>query len=120
LREIRRYHRGFELLIPRLPFSRLVREITHEYYLGDLRFQSTAMAALQEAAEAMLVDELNSKSRRRKVLLNILINVIIKITVANLCAIHARRVTIQAKDMQLVRRLRNVMVGYEFPGGMRH
>src|SRR6476660_6973911 len=54
LREIRRYQKSTELLIRKLPFQRLVREIAQDYKT-DLRFQSSAIAALQEAAEAYLV-----------------------------------------------------------------
>ena len=81
LREIRRYQKSSELLIRRMPFQRLVREIaqTHDPYL---RFQSGAILALQESAEAYLVGLLED---------------------SNLCAIHAKRVTIMPKDMQLAR-----------------
>ena len=54
LREIRRYQKSSDLLLKRLPFQRLVREIAQQYQ-DDLRFQSTAILALQEAAEAYLV-----------------------------------------------------------------
>ena len=54
LREIRRYQKSTELLIRKLPFQRLVRELAQEFKT-DLRFQSTAILALQEAAEAYLV-----------------------------------------------------------------
>lgn len=54
LREIRRYQKSTELLIRKLPFQRLVREIAQEFKM-ELRFQSTAIAALQEASEAYLV-----------------------------------------------------------------
>jgi len=54
LREIRRYQKSTELLIRRLPFQRLVREIAQEFK-ADLRFQSSAVQAIQEAAEAYLV-----------------------------------------------------------------
>ena len=84
LREIRRYQRSSGLLIRRMPFQRLVREIaqTHNPYL---RFQSGAILALQESVEAYLVGLLED---------------------SNLCAIHAKRVTILPKDMQLARRIR--------------
>jgi histone H3 len=85
LREIRKYQKGTELLIRKLPFSRLVREVAQDYH-NDLRFQSTAILALQEAAEAYLVSLFED---------------------ANLCAIHAKRVTIMPKDIQLARRIRN-------------
>ena len=84
LREIRRYQKSTELLIRKLPFQRLVREIAQDYKT-DLRFQSSAIAALQEAAEAYLVGLFED---------------------SNLCAIHAKRVTIMPKDIQLARRIR--------------
>ncbi|KAK2949703.1 putative histone H3.2 [Blattamonas nauphoetae] len=84
LREIRKYQKSTELLIRKLPFQRLVREIAQEYK-ADLRFQSAAVAALQEASEAYLVGLFED---------------------TNLCAIHAKRVTIMPKDMQLARRIR--------------
>jgi len=84
LREIRRYQKSTELLIRKLPFQRLVREIAQEYKT-DLRFQSAAVAALQEASEAYLVALFED---------------------TNLCAIHAKRVTIMPKDIQLARRIR--------------
>uniref|UniRef100_A0AAQ4QS41 Histone H3 n=1 Tax=Gasterosteus aculeatus aculeatus TaxID=481459 RepID=A0AAQ4QS41_GASAC len=54
LREIRRYQKSTELLIRKLPFQRLVREIAQDFKT-DLRFQSAAIGALQEASEAYLV-----------------------------------------------------------------
>ena len=84
LREIRKFQKSSELLIRRLPFQRLVREIAQDFKT-DLRFQSTAIMALQEATEAYLVGLFED---------------------TNLCAIHAKRVTIQPKDMQLARRIR--------------
>ena len=84
LREIRRFQKSTELLIRKLPFQRLVREIASEYK-NDLRFQSSAVLALQEASEAYMVGLFED---------------------TNLCAIHARRVTIMPKDMQLARRIR--------------
>ena len=84
LREIRKYQKTTDLLIRKIPFQRLVREIAGDFKT-DLRFQASAIAALQEAAEAYLVGLFED---------------------TNLCAIHARRVTIQPKDMQLARRIR--------------
>ena len=84
LREIRKYQKSTELLIRKLPFQRLVRE-TAQDFKGDLRFQSTAILALQEATEAYLVNLFED---------------------TNLCCIHAKRVTISPKDMQLARRIR--------------
>ena len=84
LREIRRYQKSTELLIRKLPFQRLVREIAQDFKT-DLRFQGSAVLALQEASEAYLVGLFED---------------------TNLCAIHAKRVTILPKDIQLSRRIR--------------
>eukprot|EP00428_Durinskia_dybowskii_P015068 CAMPEP_0170223860 /NCGR_PEP_ID=MMETSP0116_2-20130129/11630_1 /TAXON_ID=400756 /ORGANISM="Durinskia baltica, Strain CSIRO CS-38" /LENGTH=149 /DNA_ID=CAMNT_0010474563 /DNA_START=80 /DNA_END=529 /DNA_ORIENTATION=+ len=84
LREIRKYQKSTELLIRKMPFQRLVREVASDFNT-DLKFQSQAVLALQEAAEAYLVGLFED---------------------TNLCAIHAKRVTIMPKDMQLARRLR--------------
>ena len=84
LREIRKYQKSTELLIRKLPFQRLVREIACDYK-EDLRFQSSAILALQEATEAYLVSLFED---------------------GNLCAIHAKRVTIMPRDIQLARRIR--------------
>ncbi|MCD7455657.1 5-hydroxytryptamine receptor 4 [Datura stramonium] len=104
LSEIRKYQKSTELLIRKLPFGRLVREIAQnfkvekfpfsailvvKYNCGeddiDLRFQGHAVLALQEAAEAYLVGLFEE---------------------AHLCAIHAKRVTIMPKDILLARRIR--------------
>jgi len=84
LREIRKYQKSTELLIRKLPFQRLIREIAQDYK-ADLRFQSSAIMVLQEAAEAHLVGLFQD---------------------TNLCAIHAKRITIMPKDIQLARRIR--------------
>merc|ERR1712006_26390 len=84
LRDIRRYQKGTELLIRKLPFQRLVREIAQDF-VRDLRFQSLAFLALQEASGSYLVGLFED---------------------GNLCAIHAKRVTIMPKDIQLARRIR--------------
>ena len=84
LREIRRFQKSTELLIRKLPFQRLVREIASEFK-NDLRFQSSAVLALQEATESFIVGLFED---------------------TNLAAIHAKRVTIMPKDMQLARRIR--------------
>merc|ERR1712224_454880 len=84
LREIRKYQKSTELLIRKLPFQRLVREIAQDFKT-DLRFQSSAVMALQEASEAYLVGLFED---------------------TNLCAIHAKRVTIMPRDVHLARRIR--------------
>ena len=94
LREIRRYQQSTDLLLLKLPFARLVREVS-QYLLppsvgAELRWQSQAIQALQEASEAFLVHLFED---------------------TNLCAIHAKRVTIMQKDIQLARRLRGAWGG---------
>ena len=84
LREIRRYQKSTDLLIRKLPFQRLVREIAQDFKTG-YRFQSTAILAIQEAAEAYLVGLFED---------------------SYLCSIHAKRVTLMPKDIQLARRIR--------------
>jgi histone H3 len=84
LREIRRYQKSADLLLRKLPFQRLVRELAQDLN-KEIRWQSKAIMALQEAAEAYLVGLFED---------------------TNLCAIHARRVTVMPKDMQLARRIR--------------
>lgn len=84
LREIRKFQKSVALLIRRLPFQRLVRELAQDFK-NDLRFQSSAILALQEASEAYLVGLFE---------------------LANLCALHAKRVTIRPQVIQLARRIR--------------
>ena len=86
LREIRHFQRSVDLLIPLLPFQRLVREIAQDCRM-DLRFQSSAILALQEAAEAWLVSLLES---------------------VNLCCIHRGRITICPKDFYLVHHIHHI------------
>ena len=84
LREIRRYQKGTEMLIRKAPFMRLVREIAHKID-PTLRFQGSAIEAIQEASEQYLVG---------------------LFTDTQLCACHARRQTIKVADMALARRIR--------------
>ena len=75
LKQIRQYQKTTELLIRKLPFQRLVREIASDSEViksplcGKVRFQSAAIMALQEAAEAYLIGLFED---------------------TNLCAIHAK------------------------------
>lgn len=90
LRDIRKYQKSTDLLIRKLPFQRLTREICNELvsatsFPSGVKWQSPAIMALQEAAESYLVHLYED---------------------TNLNAIHAKRVTIMAKDMQLARRIR--------------
>ena len=79
LKEIQKYQKGADVLIQRLPFQRLTREITQKRREG-LRFQSAVVLVLKEAGEALLVG-LSEQT--------------------NLCAIHVKHVTIMPKDIQL-------------------
>ena len=85
LREIRRYQKSTELLLRKLPFQRLVREIAQDFSRSVDRFQASALMALQEGTEDYLVGLFED---------------------TNLCAIHAKRVTIYPKDVQLAKRIR--------------
>lgn len=84
LRQIRKYQKSTDLLVPKTPFMKLCRETAKWVYGTDFRFQSSAILALQEASEQYLTSLLES---------------------ANLCALHAKRVTIFPKDMRLARRI---------------
>lgn len=91
LYEINKYQHSTGLLLSKIPFAKLVKEVTDEFtYSGeDLRWQSMAILALQEASEAYLVGLLEH---------------------TNLLALHAKRVTIMRKDMQLARRIRGQFI----------
>lgn len=84
IREIRKYQKSGDLLLKKAPFQRLVKEIAQEFRT-ELRFQGGAIAAIQEAAEMYLVSIFED---------------------SNLLALHAKRVTVMTKDMQLARRIR--------------
>ena len=89
LKEIRKVQSSMELLIHKLPFYWLVKELLQAKW-NDLKIQGLAMKALQEARETFLVGLLEQ---------------------ANLCAIHAKCVTIMPKDIQLARRIRGIFQG---------
>ena len=152
LREIRRYQKSTELLIRKLPFQRLVREIAQDFKT-DLRFQSAAIGALQVRNENLDISFSSSQralcpteTHRLRLedyftgagltvvtyssnflillftlellYLTQLLNILYLLQEAseaylvglfedtNLCAIHAKRVTIMPKDIQLARRIR--------------
>ena len=84
LREIRRYQKTTDLLIRKMPFQRLVREIGQDFK-ADMRCSGSSILAFQEAAEAYLVGLFED---------------------TQLCSIHGRRVTIMPKDIALARRIR--------------
>ena len=90
LREIRKYQKSTDLLIAKLPFARVVKEISFRVAREPTRWTAEAMMALQEATEDFMVHLMED---------------------TNLCAIHAKRVTIQVKDMQLARRIRGSVYG---------
>ena len=88
LKTIQKLQNTTQMLIPRTRFHRLVREITQNVADSNsdpMRYQAAALVALQEAAEAYLVYLFED---------------------TNLCAVHAKRVTIMPRDIQLARRLR--------------
>ncbi|KAG7395905.1 hypothetical protein PHYBOEH_003069 [Phytophthora boehmeriae] len=87
LREIRLLQRSTNLLLRKLPFARVVREIQTEFTGAGYRWQAEALLALQEAAETYLIRTFED---------------------ANLCAIHGKRVTLQVKDIQLSLRIRGI------------
>ncbi|XP_076862395.1 histone H3-like centromeric protein A isoform X2 [Brachyhypopomus gauderio] len=87
LMEIRKYQKSTDLLLRKGPFSRLVREVCQMFSRENMMWQVYALMALQEAAEAFLVRLFSD---------------------ANLCAIHAKRVTLFPRDIQLARRIRGV------------
>jgi histone H3 len=84
LRDIRKYQKSTELLIAKLPFQRLVREIAQDFKT-ELRFQASAVMALQEMSESYITSLFED---------------------SNLCTIHGKRVTMMPKDIQLARRIR--------------
>lgn len=85
LKQIKQLQNSTDLQIPRIRFHRLVREITQTYFEDSFKYQPAALNALQEAAEAYLIYLFED---------------------TNLCCIHARRVTIMPRDIQLARRIR--------------
>ncbi len=84
LREIKNYQRSTDSLLPRTAIRRMIKEITNRI-MPDARYSSGAIAAVQECIESYMVGLFED---------------------TNLCAIHARRVTIMTKDMKLARRIR--------------
>lgn len=85
LREIRRYQQSTDLLLKRAPFQRLVREISQDYYDGELRFSRNGLIALQEGAESYLTELFNH---------------------SNLISLQHGGVTLKAADMKLARFIR--------------
>ncbi|XP_032227002.1 histone H3.3 [Nematostella vectensis] len=91
LMEIKYYQKTTHLLLRKAPFMRVVKEVADRFYTtSELRWQVAALMALQEAAEAFLVRLFED---------------------ANLCAIHAKRVTVMPRDIQLARRIRGQDAG---------
>ena len=84
LRQIVRYQKTTELLIRKIPFQRLVREIVYQHRGKEWRFRPQALLALQEAAEDFMVNMFDQ---------------------CNHIAIHAKRTTVMVKDIQLWDRL---------------
>jgi histone H3 len=90
LREIRKFQKTTNLLIRKAPFQRLVRELAQKIGKSDLQMQSTAVLALQEAAEYFMNDVFSN---------------------TNLCAMHGKRVTIKVKDMVLACCIQDIPMG---------
>lgn len=90
LMEIRKYQKSTDLLVRKLPFARLVREIGNNVAPEPFRWTAESLLALQEATEDFMVHLFED---------------------CNLCAIHAKRVTIMPKDLQLARRIRGPVAG---------
>lgn len=88
LREIRKYQKTTDLLIRKLPFQRLVREVASEHK-ADVRFQSSSILAIQESLENYLTGLFEDSNR---------------------CAIHAKRVTLMARDLHLVNKIKSVVI----------
>lgn len=87
-KEVSKYQRSTDLLIRKLPFARLVKEITNENSRGELRWSANAMMALQEATEAYIVGLIED---------------------GQLCSLHAKRVTLMQRDLQLAQRIRGTL-----------
>jgi len=85
VREIQYYQKTMHNLIPKLSFCRVVKEVMVDNGAADFRIQSLAIEALQEATEAFLIRYMEE---------------------ANMCAIHAKRVTLMPKDMELIKKLK--------------
>ncbi len=86
-REIRKFQKTTDLLIRKAPFQHLVREVALKFGKSDLQMQSTAVLALQEAAEYFMVDVFSD---------------------TNLCALHGKHVTITVKDLVLACRIQGI------------
>nr|AKA94138.1 centromere-specific variant of histone H3 [Vicia peregrina]AKO62853.1 centromere-specific histone H3-2 [Vicia peregrina] len=87
LHEIRKWQKAVKLIIPYAPFVRLVREITNQVSSLVTRWTPGALISLQEAAEDCLVRMFEA---------------------GWLCALHAKRVTLMKKDIELTRRLTGI------------
>ena len=86
LRQIRTYQKSTEMLVRKLPFQRLVRHLV-EKRNPKVRMQTAALYVMQQATEAFVVSLFED---------------------TNLCAIHAKRVTVMQKDLQLAKRIRGI------------
>jgi histone H3 len=89
LREIHKFQKTTDLLIRKAPFRRLVRKLSQNIGKSNPRMQTTADLALQEAAEAFMIDVFSD---------------------TNLCAMHSKHVTITAKDMVLACRIQGIQM----------
>jgi histone H3 len=90
LREIKKFQKNTDLLIRKAPFQRLVRKIALKFGKSNLQMQSTALLALQEAAEYSMLDVFSD---------------------TNLCTMHSKHVTIMKNDMVLACRIQGIPMG---------
>ena len=84
MKQIREFQKSVNLLIPRAPFQRVIKEKALREN-REIRFQSAAIQAIQEAAEAHITSVMED---------------------SNLICLHANRVTLMGKDLNLARRIR--------------
>jgi histone H3 len=90
LKEIQKFQKNTDLLIRKAPFQHLVCKIALKFGKSNLRMQTTAVLALQEAVEYFMVDVFSD---------------------TNLCAMHGKRITIMKKDMALACCIKGISMG---------
>ncbi len=103
LREIRQMQKSTNLIISRLSFDRVARNILYDID-ATYRIKRSVMQTLQKTAKAMFTTELKSKFNQSRLIL--------KLTnkISNFCVIHTKRVILQIKNMQLIKNLRRIMI----------
>jgi histone H3/H4 len=103
LRQIRQMQRSTNLIIFRLSFDRIARNILYDID-ATFRIKRSVMQTLQKAAKTMFTTKLKNKFNQFRLIL--------KLTnkMSNFCVIHAKRVILQIKNMQLIKNLRRIMI----------